>query len=56
MNRALLAVIAVASLIHILRGEFAGPLLIYAAGVLFVMVHGALSPRELWSHPTGHPA
>ena len=29
----------------------------FAVGfVLFVMVHGAISPRELWNHPTGHPA
>ena len=28
----------------------------HAAAVLFVMVHGAISPRELWNHPAGRPA
>jgi hypothetical protein len=41
---------------HTLRGEFAGPLLIDAAGVLFVMVHGSLSPRALLTGHGGHPA
>jgi len=53
---ALLVVLVLATLFHTIRGEFAGPLLIDAAGVLFVMVHGALSPRELLSTHGGHPA
>ena len=53
---ALLVVLAVAAVLHALRGEFAGPFFIYAAGVLFVMVHGALSPRTLWTGHEGHPA
>jgi hypothetical protein len=44
---ALLVVLALASVFQTLRGEFPGPLFIDAAGVLFVMVHGALSPRSL---------
>ena len=43
----LLVVLALASVFHTIRGEFPGPLFIDAAGVLFVMVHGALSPRSL---------
>jgi hypothetical protein len=53
---ALLLVLALAAVFHTLRGEFAGPLLVDAAGVLFIMVHGAISPRALWSGHGEHPA
>ena len=53
---ALLMVLLLASVFHTLRGEFAGPLLIDAAGVLFVMMHGALPPRALLSGHGGHSA
>ena len=53
---ALLAVLAIAALLHTMQGQFPGPLLIYAAGVLFVIVHGSLSPRELLGTHGGHPA
>ena len=36
----LLAIIALAFALHALRGEFAAPFLVYAAGVFFVLVHG----------------
>jgi hypothetical protein len=37
----LLLVFAVAIVVHALRGEFPGPLLIYAAGTALVMAHGS---------------
>jgi hypothetical protein len=37
----LLLTFAVAIVIHATRGEFPGPLLIYAAGTAFVMAHGS---------------
>jgi uncharacterized membrane protein YphA (DoxX/SURF4 family) len=36
----LLFTFAVAFLLHSLHGQFAAPLLVYAAGVVFIMVHG----------------
>lgn len=49
---ALLATFAAALLLHAARGQLATPLLIYAAGVLFVMVHGPvpLRPRSHDAH------
>ena len=44
----LLVTFAVAIAIHLSRGEFPGPLLIYAAGTLLVMVHGSA-----WRKPAG---
>lgn len=41
----LLATFAVALLLHAAQGEFAAHLLIYAAGVLFVVVHGPIPLR-----------
>jgi uncharacterized membrane protein YphA (DoxX/SURF4 family) len=43
----LLLTFAIAFLVHTTRGQFAAPLLIYAAGVLFVIVHGPVSVRAL---------
>jgi len=43
----LLATFAVALLFHAAHGQLGTPLLIYAAGVLFVMVHG---PVPLHAH------
>jgi hypothetical protein len=42
----LLLVFAVAIVFHALRGEFPGPLLIYAAGTAFVMAHGSAWGRQ----------
>ena len=39
----LLATIAVAFLVHTIMGQFRGDLLIYAAAVLFVSLHGSLT-------------
>jgi len=36
----LLSTFAIAVTAHAFRGEFPGPLLVYAAGTVFVMVHG----------------
>ena len=47
----LLLTIAVAFLLHSLRSQFAGPLLVYAAAVLFVMVHGPVPLRYLRIKP-----
>jgi hypothetical protein len=52
----LLVVLALAALVHALRGEFPGTLFIDAAGVLFVMVHGALSPRAILNSHGIHAA
>jgi len=46
----LLSVLAAAFLIHLHRGEWPGGLLIYAAGVAFVAVHGgAYRGRPAWT-------
>ena len=46
----LLGVLAAAFLIHLHRGEWPGSLLIYAAGVAFVAVHGsAYRSRLAWT-------
>lgn len=37
----LLLTFAAAIVVHVLRGEFPGPVLIYAAGTVLVMVHGS---------------
>jgi uncharacterized membrane protein HdeD (DUF308 family) len=42
----LLAVFAVAFVLHGMKGEFASQLLLYAVGVSFVMVHGRLALRD----------
>jgi hypothetical protein len=39
----LLAVFAIAIVAHLAKGEFPAPLLVYAAGTLFVLIHGAPS-------------
>ena len=41
----LLAVFAVALVLHGRKGEFASQLLLYAVAVSFVMVHGRVPPR-----------
>ena len=43
----LLAVFAVAFVLHAARGELASQLLLYAAGVSFIMVHGRVPLRML---------
>lgn len=43
----LLVTFAAALIAHALRAEFAGALLVYAAGTLFVMVHGPVPLRPL---------
>lgn len=50
----LLLTLAVGFVVHTFRGHFAGPLLVYAAGVVFVMVHGSVPVRHLWSHAGNH--
>lgn len=45
----LLATFAVAIAVHIASGEFPGPLLAYAAGTVFVLVHGPV--RWSWIAP-----
>jgi uncharacterized membrane protein YphA (DoxX/SURF4 family) len=42
--RALLAILVVALLVHAARGQFAASLLVDAAAVYFVLVHGPVSP------------
>lgn len=42
---ALVAILLVAAVAHALQGDFPGPLLVYAVGVLFVTVHGSW-----WGH------
>ena len=42
----LFATIAVAFLVHMTMGQFRGDLLIYAAAVLFVSVHGSLTASQ----------
>ena len=46
----LLAVFAVAFLLHGTKGEFASQLVLYAVAVSFVMVHGRIPPRVLIGH------
>jgi hypothetical protein len=43
----LLATLGIAFLVHAARGHFSGPLLVYAAGVIFVIVHGPVPARLL---------
>jgi uncharacterized membrane protein YphA (DoxX/SURF4 family) len=43
----LLAIIALAFAVHVLSGEFRAPFLVYAAGVLFVLVHGPVRVASL---------
>jgi uncharacterized membrane protein YphA (DoxX/SURF4 family) len=42
----LLLCLGVALLFHAVSYEYRGDLLVYAAGVLFVVVHGSLSPSQ----------
>ncbi len=42
----LLLTFAIAIIAHAVRGELAAPLLVYAAGVIFVMVHGSAWPQH----------
>jgi hypothetical protein len=42
----MLLTFAVALIVHGFRGEFGGPLLVYAAGTLFVMAHGPVRLRS----------
>lgn len=46
----LLAVFAVALVLHGRKGEFASQLLLYAVAVSFVMVHGRVPLREFLGH------
>src|SRR5206468_3404723 len=41
----LLSILAIATLFHATQGEFRPDLLVYAAGVWFVMAHGTVSAR-----------
>jgi hypothetical protein len=43
----LLVIIALAFALHALKGEFVAPFLVYAAGVLFVLVHGPVRVTSL---------
>ena len=47
----LLATFVVAFVLHAARGQLASPLLVYAAGVVFVMVHGPVPPRAYRGDP-----
>jgi hypothetical protein len=47
----LLLTFAVAIIAHALQGEFVAPLLVYAAGVIFVTVHGSA-----WTQPSASAA
>ncbi len=42
----LLLCLGVALLFHAISHEYRGDLLVYAAGVLFVVMHGSLSPSQ----------
>jgi hypothetical protein len=46
----LLATFAVAFVVHAGRGEVASQLLLYAASVIFIMVHGRVPARMLLGH------
>lgn len=50
----LLATFAFAFVVHAARGQFAGPLLVYGAAVLFVLVHGPVSTHLLSRNRNGH--
>lgn len=51
----LLAAFALAFVLHLTRGEFASQLLLYAAGVTFIMVHGRVPLGMLLGHAKQTP-